>query len=342
MTSSSRRRFLTALPAASLLWRARPAHAALLRLRFGTLAPRGSIYEQVLLKVGQAWRNAEGPGAGFTVFAGGSQGDEADLVRRMRIGQLNGAMMSVIGLVGIDRDAAALQYMPMMFRTWQEVDAAGRRIRPLIEKRMSERGFVVLYWAEAGWVRFFSTRPATHPEDFKRLKMFAWAGSPEQVNLMKEMGYRPVVLETADILPGLQTGLIDAVPVTATWALAAQIDTIAPYMLDLRWVPIVGASVVTRAAWEAMSPTGRDALRAASAIAADSLRALRAGDDEEAVRAMQRRGLNVEVLTPETAAEWQRLAASIYPRIRGTIVPPGMFDAAQQAVTDYRHKGAGQ
>jgi TRAP-type C4-dicarboxylate transport system substrate-binding protein len=342
MTSASRRRFLMALPAAPLLWRLGPARAAAQNLRVGTLAPRGSAYEQVLLEVGQAWRNAEGPGARFTVFAGGSQGDEADLVRRMRIGQLSGAMMSVIGLVEIDRDAAALQYMPMMFRSWQEVDAAGRRVRPLIEKRMAERGFIVLYWAEAGWVRFFSKRPASRPEDFKRLKMFAWAGSPEQVELMKQMGYRPVVLETADILPGLQTGLIDAAPLTATWALATQIDSLAPYMLDLRWVPIVGATLVTRAAWEAMSPAGREAMRAASAKASAELRAVRARDDEEAVRAMQRRGLHVESLTPEAAAEWQRLAESAYPRMRGTMVPADMFDAAQQAVAEYRQKRAGQ
>jgi TRAP-type C4-dicarboxylate transport system substrate-binding protein len=91
-------------------------------------------------------------------------------------------------------------------------------------------------------VRFFSKTAAVRPAEFQSLKMYAWTGSPAQVELMKALGYQPVVLETADILPGLQTGLIDAVPLIPTWALVAQIDTLAPHMLEMRWVPVVGAA----------------------------------------------------------------------------------------------------
>jgi len=192
------------------------------RIKLATIAPRGSAYHQVLLEMGEAWRRAEAPGATFTIFTDGSQGGEADMVRRMRIGQLNAALMSVIGLTEIDAGAGALQKMPLMFRSWEEVDAVGQRLHPLLEKRFLDKGFVVLFWAEGGWVRLFSKERALRPGDYKRLKMFAWAGDPEQIGLMKALGYQPVMLETADILPGLQTGLINAVPVTALWALAGK------------------------------------------------------------------------------------------------------------------------
>jgi TRAP-type C4-dicarboxylate transport system substrate-binding protein len=310
------------------------------RLRIGTIAPRGSVYHQALLEMGETWRRAEAQGASFTVFTDGAQGGEADLVRRMRIGQLNGALMSVIGLVEIDNGVAALQLMPLMFRSWEEVDAAGDRVRPLLERRLGEKGFVVLFWAEGGWVRFFSKERALRPAEFKRLKLFAWSGDPEQTALMKAMGYQPVVLETADILPGLQTGLINAVPVTSMWALASQIDGTAKHMLDIRWVPIVGAAVVTRKSWDALSPAGREALQRAAAKAAADLRAQRSASDLEAIEAMKRRGLHVHALTPELEAEWRQLAESVYPKIRGTMVPPDMFDAVQRAVAEYRN-GAG-
>jgi TRAP-type C4-dicarboxylate transport system substrate-binding protein len=306
------------------------------RLKFGTIAPRGSIYHQALLETGESWKRAEAPGAGFTVFTDGSQGGEADLVRRMRIGQLNGALMSVVGLVEIDAGAAALQKMPLMFRSWEEVDAAGERVRPLLEKRMLDKGFVVLLWAEGGWVRFFSRERARLPADFKRLKMFAWSGDPEQVSLMKAIGYQPIVLETGDILPGLQTGLINAVPVTSTWALATQIDASAQHMLDIRWVPVVGAAVITRTTWDSLSPAGREAMRRGAAKAAADLRARRSSSDLEAIEAMRKRGLQVHSLTPEQEAEWRQLAESVYPRIRGTMVPADMFDAVQAALSDHR------
>jgi TRAP-type C4-dicarboxylate transport system substrate-binding protein len=309
------------------------------RVKLGTLAPRGSAYHQALVEMGDAWRRAEPAGASFTVFTDGSQGGEADIVRRMRIGQLNAALMSVIGLSEIDAGASALQYMPLMFRSWDEVDAVGKRLHPLLEKRFLDKGFVVLFWAEAGWVRFFSKERALSPGDFKRMKMFAWAGDPEQIGLMKAMGYQPVMLETADILPGLQTGLINAAPLTAMWALAGQVDSIAPHMLDIHWVPIIGAALVTRGAWDAMTPAGRDALRREAAKAAGRLRAQRAASDLEAVEAMRKRGLRVHSLTPELEAEWRQLAEAVYPKLRGARVPADMFDAVQGALAEFRGSG---
>jgi TRAP-type transport system periplasmic protein len=342
MTDPLRRQLLQALPAAAALaLLPAAARADAQRLRFATLIPRGSLYHRVLLEVGEAWRRAEGGAAAFTVFPDGVQGDEADLVRRMRIGQLSGAMISVVGLSEIDPGTTALQFMPLMFRSWDEVDAVGRVLRPMLEQRMTERGFVVLYWGEAGWVRFFSRTAAVRPGDFKRLKLYAWTGSPGQVELMRTLGYQPVVLETADILPGLQTGLIEAVPLIPTWALAAQIDTVAPHMLEMRWAPIVGATVMTRKAWDSLSPAGQAALRQASVKAGEELRAAREHGDEQAIEAMRQRGLTVHPLTPEAQAEWQQMAAAAWPRIRGGMVPPDVFDTVQKALADYRagHSG---
>jgi TRAP-type C4-dicarboxylate transport system substrate-binding protein len=334
MSSIDRRRLLGALSGALVL--PSLALAATTRLRFATLAPRGSLYHRVLLEVGEAWRRAEGVEGGFTVFTDGVQGDELDIVRRMRIGQLNGAMISAVGLNAIEPGVTALQYMPLVFRSWDEVDAASQRLRPLLEQRIAARGFVVLYWGEAGWVRFFSKTAAVRPADFQRLKIFSWSGTPAQVELMRALGYSPVPLETADILPGLQTGLIDAVPVIAGWALAAQLDAVAPHMLDMRWVPIAGAAVMTREAWDGISPAGQAAVRQAAARAGEALRAERERADQAAIEAMRRRGLQVHTVPPEADAEWQLVVAAAYPHIRGGMVPPDVFDLVQQAVTDFR------
>ena len=336
MTDPLRRRLLQALPAAAIALAAPRVRAEALRLRFATLLPRGSLYHRVLLEVGEAWRHAQGGDAAFTVFADGVQGDEADLVRRMRIGQLNGAMISVVGLSEIDQGTTALQFMPLMFRSWEELDIAGRLLHPMLEKRMAERGFVVLYWGEAGWVRFFSRSAAVRPGDFKRLKLFAWTGTPAQVDLMRTLGYQPVVLETADILPGLQTGLIDAVPLIPTWALATQIDTVAPHMLEMPWVPIVGAAVMTRQSWDALSPAGQAALRQAALKATADLRAARERADAQAIEAMRQRGLKVHPLTPQAEAEWREMVGASYAHIRGGMVPADVFDTVQKALTDFR------
>ena len=306
------------------------------KLRLGALAPRGTAWHRSLLEMGEKWRAAEGPGAEFVVYGGGSQGSEADMVRRMRVGQLNAAMLSVIGLAEIDPSVSALQKMPLVFRSWDELDYVREKLRPALEKRFEEAGFVVLCWGDAGWVRFFSKTPAVRPEDFRRLKIFTWAGDAPQADIMKALGYQPVVLEVADILPGLQTGMINMVPASPFWALTLQFYPHAPYMLELDWAPLVGAIIVTRKAWDAMSSAGREALIKAGAEAGMELRALSRREHEESVAAMEKRGLKVQRLTPELDAEWRRAAEQMYPLVRGKMVPADFFDEVQVLLRDYR------
>lgn len=313
------------------------------KIKLATLAPKGTIYHRVLQEMGEKWRRAEGGGARFIVYTDGSQGGEADAVRRMRIGQLNGSLMSVVGLSEIDRSVTVLQYMPLMFRSWDELDHTGHKLRPMLEQRLLNKGFVVLFWVEAGWVRFFSRHPAVSPEDFKSQTIFSWAGDPDHVKLVNSLGYRQAVLETADIFPALQTGLIDVVAVTPSYALATQVYTLAPHMLEMKWAPIVGALVVTEKIWNSMSDTARQALERSAVGAAEQLRAVRDEFETKAISAMQDRGLVVQNLDGASEAKWRKLVEGAYPSIRGSTVPAELFDEVTQLLTEFRrHSGTTQ
>ena len=306
------------------------------KIRLGTLAPRGTSWHRSLLDMGEKWRAAQGAGAEFIVYTDGSQGGEADMVRRMRIGQLNAALLSVVGMTEIDDSVAVLQKMPMVFRSWEELDHLREKLRPNLERRFLEKGFVVLCWGDAGWVRFFSKEPALRPADYRRMKLFAWAGDNPQADIMKSLGYHPVVLEISDILPGLQTGMVNMVPSTPFWALTLQFYKHAPYMLDMNWVPLVGAVVVTRKSWDAMSPPAQKALLQAGEAAGVQLRAVSRRENEEAIEAMKKRGLKVQAVSPELEAEWRKMAEQAYPMIRGKLVPADLFDEVQQQLEEYR------
>jgi TRAP-type C4-dicarboxylate transport system substrate-binding protein len=326
------------LCAVALAFAVQAADAEPAKIRLGALAPRGTTWHRTLLEIGEKWRAAEGAGAEFIVYGGGAQGGEADMVRRMRVGQLNAAMLSVIGLTEIDASVGALQKMPLVFRSWGELDYVREKLRPALDQRFYDKGFVVLCWGDAGWVRFFSKAPALRPDDFRKMKIFAWAGDAPQRSIMKSLGYQPVTLEVSDILPGLQTGMINMVPSTPFWALTLQLYPHAPHMLELDWAPMVGALVVTRGVWDAMSPAGRHALREAANQAGAELRALSRREHEESVAAMKKRGLKVQALTPEVEAEWRRAAEQMYPLVRGNMVPADFFDEVQRLLREYRSK----
>ena len=305
-------------------------------IKLASIAPSGSMYHRVLQEIAESYRRSQGPGARAFVYADGLQGTEADTVRRMRVGQLDGSMLSVVGLSQIDRSVAALQFMPMMFRSWDEVDYVREVIRPELEEKLSAKGFVVLLWAEAGWVQFFTSEAISHPEEFKRTRIFAWDGNPAQVSLMKSLGFRPVALPVTDILPALETGIIDTVPVTPMWALAGQLDAVTRYMLPVHWVPIIGAMVLRKRTFDALRPDVRQALMAAARAGEDKLRAHRAILDEDSIRAMRDRGLTVQPLTAELEQAWREVASQSWPRLRGTLVPAATFDKVRASLEIYR------
>ena len=302
------------------------AWAADKQLRIGTVAPKNSLYHRQLMELGEVWRNAQGGNAKYLVYADGSQGGEAELARRMRIGQLQGALLSVVGLREIEPSISALQSLPLLFKSWDEVDYVREKMRPAMEKKFLDKGFIVLAWGDAGWVRFFSKDPATRPDDFKKMKFFAWGSESEQQEIMKSLGYTPVPLETSDILPAIQTGMINVVPSTPYFALASQIYMTAPNMLEINWAPIVGALVVTSKAWGEMSPAVQAALRSASDKAGMQMRSKARQEVNEAVDAMAKRGLKINRPTAEQMHEWDQLAQKLYPRIRGVMVPADTFD----------------
>src|SRR3954469_16065482 len=156
-----------------------PVHAAeTVEIKLATILPVGTSGHQRLMEMRDAWGKASGGAVKLTVYGGSADG-EMLLVKKMRARQLHAALVSAVGLAQIERSATALQMIPLAFRDWREVDYVREKIRGDLESRLREKGFEVLFWADAGWVLFFSKEPATRPSDFKPMKMFVWTGEPQ-------------------------------------------------------------------------------------------------------------------------------------------------------------------
>lgn len=310
--------------------------AAPVKIKLGTLAPRGSSYHQSLQQMAEAWKKASGGEVQVTLYTDGAMGGEADVVRKMRVGQVQAAMLTGVGLSEIDQSVTCLQLMPMVFRSFEEYDAVSAKMRPLLEKRLADKGFIVLFWVDSGWIHFFTKAPVRTPDDLKKAKLFSWAGDNATVDIMKSGGFQAVPLETADILPGLQTGLIDGIPTIPFFALSTQIDSHCPHMLQVRWAPLVGGAVITKKAWDALPEAARAEMVKAAAEAGGQITERGRKESDEAVAAMVKRGLKVTPVPPELEAQWMARTETFYPRIRGDVVPPDLFDEVMRLVKEYR------
>ena len=325
--------------ALALLLAALSVQAAELKFKLlvATVAPRGSSFHQSFQSMGEQWKSAPGGGVALDIYPG-TQGGEPTIVRRMnpRVAQLDGAMLTAIGMQQIDRSVTALQLMPMMFRSWDEVDFVRERLRPRLEKTIFEKGYVVLFWADAGWVRWFSKKPIIHPADLKPLNVYASSGDPVAVEIMKAY-YNPIVLEPDKILSSLQTDMINTVPIPPFLANFLQVSTVTGHMLELNYAPVVGAMVVTRRAWDKLPPETQAALSKSAEAAGVEIRRNSRNEDTAAIATMrEKHHLQVHPLPAGAQQEWQAEIAKIYSKLRGTVVPAEMFDEVQAALAEFR------
>jgi len=296
--------------------------------------PLDSKWHQILLDVGQRWRIASKEKIKLTIFAG-TLGDEAELVSKMGLKQIQVAAITSVGLEKITKDCAALS-IPMLFESNEELDYVRARMEPKLEKALAAKGYIVLNWGDGGWIRFFSVRPTKTLGEFKKLKLFTWAGSPETEELYKDAGFNPVPLTPGEIMQSLQSRKIEAFPAPPIGALAFQWFGLAKNMIDLKFAPIIGATIITREAWERIDPNLRPILMNDARAAGERLRKEIREIDDQAITEMKKRNLVVYTPTPAERGEWQQTAEKFYPRIRGEIVQPADFDEVKRLVAEYR------
>ena len=315
------------------------AHAQPVVINMGTVAPEGSPWHQILQQMGEQWRRTANGRVKLRIYAGGVHGDEPDMVKRTRIGQLQAVALSGAGLREIEPAAFCLQ-IPMMIESYEELDYVRDRIAPRLEKMMEAKGYVVLNWGDVGWVYFFTKSPATRLNDIRKMKLFTWAGDNAELELWKAGGFRPVPLAATDILTGLQTGLIDTFDTAPLAALSNQWFGLATYMIDVKWAPLTGATVVSRSTWERIPEAERGELLKTARDSGERLRGDIRKSGDAAVAAMQKRGLKVIEADGPTLADWHKEVEWMYPRFRGKIVPADMFDEVRRLRDEYRTRAA--
>jgi TRAP-type transport system periplasmic protein len=306
------------------------------RIRLATLIPSGTSYHHSLLEMGEKWKKASNGSLALTIYPDGVMGSEDDIVRKMRVGQLQAAVLTVSGLSAIDPSVGALQKMPLVYRSLDEAAYVRNKLAPDLDRRFAEKGFVVLFWTDGGWVRLFSKEPGMLPQDFKKMKIFVTAGDVTQSELYKSAGFNPVLLEWSDVLTSLQTGMLEALPTIPLHADSNQFYLSTHHMLEINWIPLVGALIMTKRSWDAI-PTGqRDDMLKAAADCGQQFQTNNRKENEEALEAMQKRGLQVHPVSKEAEEEWRRFSESLYPAIRGHIVPADTFDKVMELLHDYR------
>jgi len=334
-TADVRRAWLSATAALVLLAGAGPAPAQVV-VKLGTIAPEGSPWHTALLKLQQRWSEISGGKVTLRIYAGGVAGDEPDMLRKMKIGQLNAAALTTAKLRAIVPDLEASAF-PLLVRDDDELDFVVSKIRQGLEQQIEAKGYKVLTWASAGWVHFFSKQAVVTPDDMRQRKLFFWGSDTTYIDLLKNSGFNPVGLAVTDLLPSLQTGLVDTFGAPPTAALAFQWFALAPHMTVLRWQPLQSVTLITMRKWEEIPENLRGPLAQAAEELGRTLQTETRAIEAKAVSVMKEHGLTVHEVPPAVHDQWQKLVQEKgYPTFVGKRFSKEMYDKVLRAIEEYR------
>jgi TRAP-type transport system periplasmic protein len=303
-------------------------------IKLATVVPDGSIWDKNLRQMADEWKEATGGRVTVTVFGGASQGDEATVLRKMRLDALQAASFTAVGLGSIDA-AFNMFDVPFFFESYDELNDVTAKLTPTIAKRLDAKGFVLLNWGHGGWTQLFTKRPVKTLDDLKGIKLYTSAGNDRMVQWFKANGFQPRPMAMTDIMTGLTTGMIEGLPTPALAAQLFQWYRQTPYMLDIGLAPVVGASIITKKAWNSIGAGDRPKLLASAAGVEKRLQIDVPKQDQAAVAELMKRGVTV---TKANGAEWRTQADALAKTMRGEMVPPDIFDLATKARDEYRKR----
>lgn len=313
------------------------AARATITIKLATFAPANSAWHKALLDMGDGWSRSTEGRVTLRVYPGGTLGTEASTVKMMSpsVGELQAALLLPPGLARID-DAVDVFGMPFFLEDDEEMRAVFAALRPMMTQRIEKHGYKVLNWGNAGWVQLFSKKEIRTLADLRAVKLYTSEGDDKSVQWYKSNGFQPIPLSFNDMVGGLKRGMIDAAPSPAYGASMLQIFRDAPFMLDVKLAPLLGATVMTNDAWNRIDAADRPKILAEAAKLEQRFMTEAPKLDATAVGTMSQRGLKVTTLSPAAAAEFRRTAETLVSTMRGTMVPADVFDAAMQARTAYR------
>lgn len=305
------------------------------QIKFATLAPDGSTWMKTMRAIDDELREKTGNRLGFKFYTGGVQGDEKDVLRKIRNGQLHSGGFTGFGL-GTVVPEVRVQELPFLFRDLAELDYLRAKTDEDFARRFDEAGYVLLGWTDVGFIYLMSKQPIRTPADMDAARMWVWSGDPLAELFFRAFNLSPIPLAAPDVLTSLQTGVIDAVYGSPLAAIALQWFTRVDYMTDIPITHGIGAVLVSKKALRKASPEDIQTLRA---VAAPHLRALTLKTREqnvEAIAEMKKEGVEVVAVEKAVSDEFFRTGRGAWKDGVGNLYSQQLLDHVVAIVEEYR------
>ncbi len=290
-------------------------------VKFGTLAPEGSTWLEQWKNIAREIEEKAGGTIRIKTYGGGVLGDEIDMLRLMKLGQLQVGGFTVLGITKAVPEMAVLE-LPFLFRNFKEIDYIRKKMLSEFQKYFEKRGFILLTWLDQGFVKIYSQKPLQSLQDLRNARVWAWSGEEMAIKTFEAWGIKPIPLPVPDVYMGLQAGIIDTIYTTPLACVALQWFTNINYIIDINMRYEPGAIIGTRRYWESLSPREKEITLEANKKHLDAVLESVRRDQDKAYQEMIHHGKKVihfskadmEAIQKASRKFWFELADKLYPR----------------------------
>ncbi len=306
------------------------------RIKIATLAPEGSTWMRTLRELDKELKKETGGRLSFKFYPGGVSGDEKDVIRKMRIGQVHAAGFTGVGLGELLPESRVLD-LPFLFENDQEVEHVYDKLQGYFAEKFEQKDYVLLGWAPVGWVHFFSKKEIVSIDDIRQTKTWMWEGDPLVQTAYKTLNVTPFPLSVTDVLLSLQTGMIETVYASPVAALALQWFTKVKYMSQMPMGFGVGGVLISKKKYKKLDQAEQKILERLSGKFLKKLVNENNKDNVKSIQAMQGAGLKLAKKPDEnTMKEFRKLGKKVQEALVGKLFSADLLKKVNDLIEEVR------
>ncbi|MFC1558603.1 TRAP transporter substrate-binding protein DctP [candidate division KSB1 bacterium] len=305
-------------------------------IKFATLATEGTTWMNVMKELNEDLKKNTNGEVSFKFYPGSAFGDEKDVLRKMRFGQVHSAGITGMGLGEIVKETRVLE-LPYLFNNYDEIDYIKEKFFDRFAKRFGEKGYVLLGWAEVGFVYIFTRDKVNNFDDMIKLnRMWVWEGDPLAESTFREVGINPVQLPITDVFTSLQTGLVDGFYTSPLAALALQWFTKVNYMIEEPLTNSTGALLITKKIFNKLTPEQQNIFKEKCRSYMKKLVRLSREDNVKSIETLKSRKIEVVSLPDEAKAKLREIGKSVQKELTGILYSEELLIEVLSALEEYR------
>jgi len=268
-------------------------------------------------------------------YPGGVAGDERDMLRKIRIGQLHGAGFTGNGL-GEIVSAVRLLDTPFLFSTIDEYDSVLAAVSDTLKGMFREQKYELAGWASVGMVYLLSKKPIETTDDLKKSRPWVWETDPLAAALFERLGISPIPLPLPQVLTSLQTGVIDVAYVSPTGAVSLQWFTRVSYLTDLPLAHSTGGVIISSSFLYKLSEHDRNMTLYLFDKHLSLLEPLIREEENESLQVLRDEGIEFVSVVEEDIASFHDLGNEIRKELAGKLYPEWLLQTVERRLAGLR------